>query len=242
MMPDYPSVSLSEAQEFYRRLAERASPEEVELARVEPKAVSVCNVNVEEITLRAVSEVRRQSQELDLPPVELEAQLIPSFYSDMMRLPVSVLSDSDFWRYICCGTTFHLWIAKRDGQKNSIPKSESYGAAGPQVDADTVAYRMFVRGDIAAQVSGAKEAPMSGVELLRLGGSDVWKSHINRTLNVLSPLALAGMLSLETVNTETARAFFPHVKRIRTNVLVDALTPQQASEFGARVRQAFLEE
>lgn len=241
-MPEYPAVSLGEAQDFHQRLTEGSTLEEVQLAQVEVKAVSECSVNVEEIVLRAVGEVLRQSQEQDVSPVQLEARLIPSFYWDMRKLPVSILHDSDFWRYVCCGTDFHLWIAQRDGQKNSVPKADSYGAASQQVHADTVSYRMFVRGDIAAQVSSFDSTPISGEELLLLGGSDVWKSHINRTLNVLSPMALVGLLTLETVNTDTARAFFPHVKRVRSNIVVDTLSPEQALAFGNRVRQGFLGE
>lgn len=240
-MPTYPSVSLGEAQDFYRRLSATSTPSELELARVEAKTVAECDVNVEEIVLRAVSEVLHRSNVEEGSVVELEARLIPSFYWDMRKLPVAVLHDSDFWRYICCGTDFHLWVARRDGQKDAVPKSESFGASSPQVHADTVSYRMFVRGDIAAQVSSFHASPISGEDLLLLGGADVWKSHIVRTLNVLSPMALAGMLSPETVKTGTAREFFPHVKKVRSNVVVDALSPEQALAFGSRVRREYLE-
>lgn len=240
-MPTYPSVSLGEAQEFYRRLADSAAPADVQPARVEAKTVSACDVNVEEIVLRAVSEVLNRSSSEDASVVEIEAKLIPSFYWDLRKLPVAVLHDSDFWRYICCGTDFYRWVTQRDGQKGSVPKSESFGASSPQVHADTVSYRMFVRGDIAAQVSSFYASPTSGDELLLLGGSDVWKSHIVRTLNAFSPMALAGMLAPETVLTETARAFFPHVKRVRSNVVVDALSPEQALAFGNRVKREYLD-
>ena len=240
-MPTYPSVTFGEAQDFYRRLSEASTPSEVELARVEAKSVTECDVNVEEIVLRAVSEVLHRSNAEEASVVELEAKLIPSFYWDMRKLPIAVLHDSDFWRYICCGTDFHLWVAQRDGQKGSVPKAESFGASSVQIHADTVSYRMFVRGDIAAQVSAFYASPTSGEELLLLGGSDVWKSHIVRTLNALSPMALAGMLAAETVVTDTARAFFPHVKRIRSNVVVDALSPEQALAFGDRVKRDYLD-
>lgn len=249
----YPIVSLQSAVTFLderrRNDGETTHPPVVE-RRSQPEDAGL---DVETIASRAVSELlvdfRHQKDDFDSQndADSLEVRLIPDFYNTLCILPATVLSDADFWRYLAVATPLIEWVEWRDRNRKGpkpwpmMPADQSYGAHAQSLHRDTVPYRMFMRGNISA-VAFEAGATTSPTELVEYAGSDFWKSHILRGLTSYSPTVVASAIrarqSGEISSARQVRDFFPHLRRLRTNILFDVLDSEAAAALVTRAAAA----
>ncbi len=205
-------------------------------------------LDVTAITTRAVSELLVDFQRLrnDFDTQNgadaLEVHLIPSFYETLCVLPPEVLSDADFWRFLAIATPLIEWVEWRDRNRKgskpwpAMPADQSYGAHSHSLHRDTVPYRMFMRGNISV-VAFEAGATTSPTELAEYAGSDFWKSHILRGLTSYSPTVVASAIGARqsgALSSGQVRDFFPHLRRLRTNILFDVLDAEAAEALVAR--------
>jgi hypothetical protein len=162
----------------------------------------------------------------------LEGELSVQVHRDLAGLDPEVLNDLDFWRYVAC---VHLrdFIIWRDGNPD-LPASRSGFGAGKSASGfqDCVPYRMFRRGQIANM---AKVPGVTPLQIAKIAGTDLWRSHVLRVRIGTAPTAAAaflrvadgyrgGALSLTKLTREAAKL----VKRLRSNVLMDYLDYEDA--------------
>ena len=163
-----------------------------------------------------------------------EGELSVQFYKAFSQLNPEVLNDLDFWRYVACEhlKDFIIW---RDGSADS-PASRAGFGAGKSASGfqDCVPYRMFRRGQIACL---AKIPGVTPLQIAKIPGTDLWRSHVLRVRIGNAPTAAAtflliadgyrgGSVSITKLSREAAKL----VKRLRSNVLMDYLDWDDARE------------
>ena len=161
-----------------------------------------------------------------------EGELSVQFYKVLSQLNPEVLNDLDFWRYVACAhlKDFIIW---RDGSEDS-PASRAGFGAGKSASGfqDCVPYRMFRRGQIACL---AKIPGVTPLQIAKIPGTDLWRSHVLRVRIGNAPTAAAtflliaegyrgGSISMTKLSREAAKL----VKRLRSNVLMDYLDSDDA--------------
>lgn len=154
---------------------------------------------------------------------ELEAELSCEVFRILQSLPVTLLTDSDFWRYLSCEYFFQftLW---RDGDGCALA---SFGASSSSVNFDCVPFRMFNRGLIAFAISG----DMKDLEYAEIPGTDLWRSHIMRVLTSYSASMTQVILDYFEAGklpTAVVREVAKRLRKARANVVFEVLDYDEA--------------
>lgn len=168
-----------------------------------------------------------------------EGSLAVQLHEALSGFPPHVLTDDDFWRYLSVRGLYEF-IAWRDGQGSGSPALASFGASGPRVNYDCVPFRMFVRADIASIVAETGTADMDALQISSIAGTDVWRSHILRSKSSFSShyvRMLLEHLERKLLPSTVVRDLAKRIKRVRANVLIEALDAEETSimfgrEFG----------
>lgn len=174
----------------------------------------------------------------------LEGELVPLLFDAISALPASVLTDRDFHRYLSTRWLFEfaVWRDRQYGKEGNFPSPDSFGASGRALHQDTVSLRMLNRALISQAASDHGGDPF---DLARHGAGDVWKSHILRTLTSEAPLVVREVVERvrrDELKTDVVRVFAPRVKRMRANVLLEVLSPEDADNFVAHQRELAVDE
>ncbi len=154
-----------------------------------------------------------------------EGSLAVQLHEQLRELPPHVLTDDDFWRYLSVRGLYDF-IAWRDGQGSGSPALASFGASSPRVNYDCVPFRMFVRADIASIVAATGPESMDALQMSSIAGTDVWRSHILRSQSSFAPhyvRTLLEHLDRKLLPSTVVRDLAKRVKRVRSNVLIEAL-------------------
>ena len=192
--------------------------------------------NVEEVVITACNAIRgstpTEARTKDADAIE--GQLSVDFYRQLVQLPPEVLNDLDFWRYIACShlSDFVVW---RDGSE-ALPASRAGFGAGKSAAAfqDCVPYRMFRRGQIACLAKVPGKTPL---QIAKIPGTDLWRSHVLRVRIGNAPTAAAtflltadGYRNRNVSSTEISREAAKLVKRLRSNLLMDYLDSDECRD------------
>jgi hypothetical protein len=156
---------------------------------------------------------------------ELEAELSSQLFRILESLPVTMLTDSDFWRYLSAEYFFEftLW---RDGESCALA---SFGASSATVNFDCVPFRMFNRGLIAFTIS----EDINELDYAHIPGTDLWRSHILRVLtSYSSSMSQAILDEYKAGNLPTAvvRDVAKSLRKSRANVVFEVLELEEAIE------------
>jgi hypothetical protein len=156
---------------------------------------------------------------------ELEAELSSQLFRILESLPVTMLTDSDFWRFLSSEYFFEftLW---RDGESCALA---SFGASSATVNFDCVPFRMFNRGLIAFTIS----EDINELEYAHIPGTDLWRSHILRVLtSYSSSMSQAILDEYKAGNLPTAvvRDVAKSLRKSRANVVFEVLEFEEAIE------------
>ena len=143
----------------------------------------------------------------------------------LRELPLPVLDDPGFWRYLAL---VHFWdlISWREPKALS---SEDWAKIRPYVDgrkpAESIPLRMFLRGQIAWD--GDNHALAAAVP----EATDFWRSHIVRVRTGYSPALAQAFVRLQRdrrMTTDPLRAYAKKVNRVASNVLLHTYDDEQA--------------
>jgi hypothetical protein len=242
----YPAISLTSAQAF---LVERRI--ENGLRNVEPDVEErTCGESAERAVdfLRVGLELFNATFNQRLSSVsarnrdQLEGQLSPVLYTALIGLPAGVLSDRDFWRYLALCEMFDF-VVWRDGDDGALPANGSFGASGSRLHTDTVPMRMFNRGSLALRYA-SQLGLEPNFELAEFSGSEMWKSHIWRTLNWQAPLLVGAIFEADKrddfkvqkyqlradKSQELLREFVKRLKKQRSNLIFESLSSEDCEQ------------
>lgn len=230
----YPVVRLVEAQRYVLRrqsgeLGVDDRPEfEEEGSSGDETLLPVVNDLADRITdLYRSSKVRFTS---GLARDRFEGSLAVQLHERLSAFPARVLTDDDFWRYIAVRGLYEF-ISWRDGQSTGSPALASFGANGPRVNYDCVPFRMFVRADIASIVAGSGPQDLDAMDISSVAGTDLWRSHILRSQSSFSAHYVRLLLEHHERGVLPAlvvRDLAKRVKRVRSNVFIEALESEEA--------------
>ena len=154
----------------------------------------------------------------------VEAQLSSELFRSLHKLPVTALTDSDFWRFLSCHYFFEftLW---RDGENCALA---SFGANANTVTYDCVPYRMFNRALVAFGIS----EDIDDLSYAEVPGTDLWRSHLLRVLNSFSSTMSQALLdkSVEKkLPTAIIREVVKRLRKNRANVFFEIISYEDAS-------------
>ena len=155
---------------------------------------------------------------------ELEGELSSQLFRILETLPVTMLTDSDFWRFLSSEYFFEftLW---RDGENCALA---SFGASSATVNFDCVPFRMFNRGLIAFTIS----EDINELDYAHIPGTDLWRSHILRVLtSYSSSMSQAILDEFKAGNLPTAvvRDVAKSLRKSRANVVFEVLDLEEAT-------------
>ena len=223
----YPTVSLHSYQRFINEFRQnsplRDKPEGVlrgqgedPLNRVRPELLRLIDDWKKTIKKIGDSSVKKE---------ELEGELSSQLFRVLESLPVTMLTDSDFWRYISSEYFFEftLW---RDGEACALA---SFGASSSSVNFDCVPFRMFNRGLIAFTIT----EDINDLEYAHIPGTDLWRSHILRVLTSYSASMSQAILDeYKEGNLPTAvvRDVAKSLRKSRANIVFEVLDLDQSAE------------
>ena len=223
----YPTVSLHAYQRFineYRQNSPlRDKPEGVMRGQGEEP---LNRIRAE--LLRIVDEWKKSIKKIgdsSAKKEELEAELSSQLFRVLETLPVTMLTDSDFWRFLSSEYFFEftLW---RDGENCALA---SFGASSATVNFDCVPFRMFNRGLIAFTIS----EDINELDYAHIPGTDLWRSHILRVLtSYSSSMSQAILDEFKAGNLPTAvvRDVAKSLRKSRANVVFEVLDLEEATE------------
>lgn len=223
----YPTVSLHSYQRFindYRQNSPlRDKPEGVLRGQGEDPSL-----RIRAELLRIVDEWKKSIKkigDLSAKKEELEAELSSQLFRILETLPVTMLTDSDFWRYLSSEYFFEftLW---RDGENCALA---SFGASSSTVNFDCVPFRMFNRGLIAFAIT----EDMNELDYAHIPGTDLWRSHILRVLTSYSPSMSQAILNeykAGNLPTAVVRDVAKSLRKSRANVVFEVLDLGQSVE------------
>lgn len=157
-----------------------------------------------------------------------EGSLAVQLHEQLREFPARVLTDDDFWRYLAVRGLYEF-VAWRDGQASGSPALASFGANGPRVNYDCVPFRMFVRADIAFVITEMGVQDLDAMDISSVAGTDLWRSHILRSQSSFSPGYVRLLLEHHergVLPAAVVRDLAKRVKRVRSNVLIEALEPE----------------
>jgi hypothetical protein len=223
----YPTVSLHSYQRFineYRQNSPlRDKPEgvlrgqgEQPLNRAHPELLRIVDEWKKSIKKIGDSSAKKE---------ELEGELSSQIFRVLETLPVTLLTDSDFWRYLSAEYFFEftMW---RDGENCALA---SFGASSSTVNFDCVPFRMFNRGLIAFTIS----EDINDLDYAHIPGTDLWRSHILRVLTSYSPSmskAILDEFKAGNLPTAVVRDVAKSLKKNRANIVFEVLEYEQSSE------------
>ena len=227
----YPTVSLHSYQRFINEYREhsplRDKPEGVlrgqgedPLNRVRPELLRL--IDDWKKTIKKIGDSSAKKE-------ELEGELSSQLFRVLESLPVTMLTDSDFWRYISSEYFFEftLW---RDGEACALA---SFGASSSSVNFDCVPFRMFNRGLIAFTIT----EDINDLEYAHIPGTDLWRSHILRVLTSYSASMSQAILDeYKEGNLPTAvvRVVAKSLRKSRANIVFEVLDLDQSAEILTR--------
>jgi hypothetical protein len=228
----YPVVRLAEAQRYVLRrqsgeLGVDDRPEFEEEGHSEDETLlPAVNELVDRITDLYRSAKSRFTS--GLARDRFEGSLAVQLHERLREFPARVLTDDDFWRYLAVKGLYEF-VSWRDGQASGSPALASFGANGPRVNYDCVPFRMFVRADIAAIIKQAGRQDLDAMDISSVAGTDLWRSHILRSQSSFSPGYVRLLLEHHergVLPAPVVRDLAKRVKRVRSNVLIEALEPE----------------
>lgn len=153
----------------------------------------------------------------------LEARHSAELFKILSPLPMSVLTDSDFWRFLSCHPFFEF-IEWRDGE--SCVRA-SFGAETHKVNFECVPYRMFNRALVALAISGDE----SDLGYVNVPGVDLWRSHILRVKHSFSSSISQALLDkalAKELPTPILRKVVKPLTRYRNNIFYEVIQYNEA--------------
>lgn len=166
----------------------------------------------------------------------LEGEWSGRVHAALGDLPLEVLDDPGFWRYLGIGL---LWTFVYQRQQTTFEEStpdQSEEPAPPSAEGfmkyvdgkspeECIALRMFLRGQIALRDSDYELASKA------TRATDFWRSHILRVRTAYWPTLAQSLVELQAADplpTKPLREHAKRIKRVASNVLLQTYNKDQA--------------
>ena len=165
----------------------------------------------------------------DRPPKgdEYEGQTAPLVHLALRDVPLPILDDPGFWRYV---SLVHLWPLIRWREPGPFEKND-VAAYSVYIDGrkntECVPLRMFLRAQIALE--GDDDYTLSSAVP---EATDFWRSHIIRVRTGYSPTLAKAFVTLQRdhrMTTDPLRAYAKKVNRVSSNVVLHLYGETEAS-------------
>jgi len=171
---------------------------------------------------RELDRIRQEPTRVD--PDRVEGEVAGRLYEALGRLPIEVLDDPGFWRYLSIAHFFEYVRWRESGAfEKDYTKFRDY--IDGKKPAECVVLRGFLRGRIAAEAGDASLATAVPK------ATDLWRSHIVRVRTGFSP-EIAGSLIREQANrrmvTDELREVAKRLKRMHSNLVLSLYPPDEA--------------
>lgn len=141
-----------------------------------------------------------------------EAELAVAIYAFLSELPIEVLDDPDFWRFLAV-SRFWWFIEWRESKPIESGHAATYTDA--RRNTEQIPLRLFLRVKSVATVSGPEF--VLGLEKC----TDFWRSHVIRVRNGAAPALATSLVAMQKsparLKTEPLRAFARRLNRTWTN-------------------------
>lgn len=190
---------------------------------IDPLATAAQRIEAELVTHNEGPDAKRR----DL----LEGRASGVLHAALTAVPLEVLDDPGFWRYV---GFVHLWELVRWRERKTFDRGD-WSEYRKYIDgtrpSECVATRMFLRGRISL-IDGDY-----GLASAVREGTDLWRSHIVRVKTSYSPTLareLVRQVSEHSVPTDDLREMAKRINRLASNVMVHL--------YDADVSQAVLDE
>ena len=187
-----------------------------------------------------LARIRRAAQQLSeavssRPPGgdrdRIEGRMSRVLFGALEDVPVEVLDDPGFWRYLSL-RYFWEFIAWRE--KGPFAKGNHMKYVNGENPTEGVLTRMYLR---VSAVGGLKHAELAGAVPR---STDFWRSHVLRTRTATAPpvaRALAEMQRDDRLTTPDLRRFARALNRTWTNVLLNIYTDDEARSLIEELRE-----
>lgn len=231
----YPSLTLDQVE---RLSAELLAGREIDLANEVKWVGSGSELDVDDLE-DLEAEVERRLGEFmasgNKDKDSLEAELSGVIHRELQVLPLGVLDDPGFWRYL---TVAHLWQFTVWREEKAFGKGwqEHRSYCDGQKSSECVPLRMFIRGQVAER-DGDYGLTGAGGE-----ATDFWRSHVVRVrTSYARPIAqaLSAMQGDQAtrLTTDPLRELAKRLQRISSNVALLSYDEQAAAGLVQELRE-----
>lgn len=159
----------------------------------------------------------------------IEGALACSLYDLLRKAPPQALEDVGYWRWVAALPLrdFVLWHGAKVA---GAPSAQAFGHAAETHAhlVESVPYRMYLRGSIATDAAEI-ESSLRREEIARLGGNDLWRSHILRAGTGEYPLgAAAFLIEASDKPRDVFREAAKHLNRIGAQIARWSMSYEEA--------------
>lgn len=156
-----------------------------------------------------------------------EGAAAATLYSALAPLPLDVLDDQGFWRYLSLAHLWEFTTWREPAFGRDEPDWAKYRVyIDGRRQSECVPLRMYLRVRIAER-DGDFSLATNIAE-----ATDLWRSHIVRIRTSYSPVLAQAILHEQKtarMNTEDLRAFAKRVQRVASNVVLHLYEPDEAA-------------
>lgn len=229
-MMQYPTVSLNVIQGFLAEVATEGEMADPPQYVIRGSGEDFFDKNLK--FLRSIQESLAKevaAADKKTNPDEIEGLYSVKVFEAFHSLPVEVLTDRDFWRYLSSHYFFEFTVW-RDGDDGKLPSNKSFGASSRSLSSfDCVPYRMFNRGLLNYLLT----QDLSDSSYAAVPGTDIWRSHILRVKTAFSPHLVRSYiekLEAKKLPTGLVRPLAKRFRRDRSNILFEILDEAAAAD------------
>lgn len=154
-----------------------------------------------------------------------EGRLALSVFGELDALPVEVLDDPGFWRFLAM-TRFWWFVAWREAEP--LQRGNGLTYVDGRRNTETIPLRLYLR----AKAVATSDNPQLAAELTKC--TDFWRSHVMRVRTGSAPPLAAAFAEMQKdpssrLATTPLRAFARRVNRLWTNVQLSTYDSAQAA-------------
>lgn len=225
----YPTVSLSTCEDFASKKIRGLDPtiEEKWTGRGDAVNLSPVDNLAEEVRERVMN------ADPDVDKDKFEGKVAGKLYKSLSSVPVEVLDDPGFWRYISIKYfwNFISWRERKPFEKGNYLKYLS-----GHTNTEAVLPRMYLR----AKSVGSHHTRLAGV---LDQSADFWRSHVLRVRTGSAPALTRSFVRMQAddrLMTDSLRDFAKGLNRVWSNIQLHLYDEDQSEELIREIRNKYI--
>jgi hypothetical protein len=164
-----------------------------------------------------------------------EGRISGRIHQELVKLPIGVLDDPGFWRYLTITKFWWLVYWRQQETFDDKPYEKYRVYVDGKRSHEAIPTRLFLRGQIALTDDDSYELAESDEE-----AADFWRSHITRVLTWTSPVfarSLVGYQKRKHMKTDVVRPFARKMNRRRSSIILDSYNDEESLELINELKQ-----